>query len=1252
MTRVVLKWSKWLSLSFGGILLALLLAVGFLLFTKPGLGVILWAGEKFVPQLKVDSYSGALLPRFTLNQVEFVDPDLGIDSKINAVTLGINSTCFTEASVCIDELAIDGLAFSLPELPPQTEAEPVQESAPMGNITTPIPVKVGRIALSNIDLNVLGNQISWERFTTALSFQGNRLQVSKTELNKIHVALAETAPSDAEPQPEKTGEPSAIVLPDVVLPLQVDLARLDIRDFKLQQATPIIVHHLGLQASAAGSNVSVPTLELDMPQVQGKLNAKVTLKQDYPLSLQLDATVKDPMAKGQKLSLSAKGSIAQLDLQAQLRALAEADLQAKLALLDRDIPFDIVLDKTKAQWPLVGEGDYFVNVDNLSGKGSLKGYSLNLVTQLSGKELPDLDLTLEGKGNLEQVELSALTLDTLGGSVNGDAMVNWKQPLNWLANLSLEHIQPGLQWPEAEGDISGTISTTGSLTQQGGWQVAVSQLDIDGILREYPLNIEGQLTASDMAGKGQFKLDTPGLVLSHGPNNVEAKGSLSEEWRMSLSLDLPELAKSVPELSGKAIGDVHLRGPMKEPKVKLALDVDAIDFQQQYKVKHITLSGDVTPLPEPKGNITLELEGGEYQDYLLQDLLLNFNGDQSQHNLTLDVDSNLVSTSLVLSGSLTDKPSIKWAGQLERMLLSSQQGEWELNQATKLGFDVKSQQASVAAHCWLQADSSLCLDEDIKVGEAGEAKLSINQFNFTQIAQFLPPETELFGEANAHVWAKWSANQSPEVKLDLELPQGGVSQKLNQPLELGWDKVMLNATLVKDRLQAKWSLDVTDNGDLTGQVTIPNVLSENRLIDGQLNLSTFHLDFLSPLLGEHSELKSNISTDLAISGPILHPKVNGKFLIDSMKLQGAVSPVQIDSGELAINFAGYQADLNAALNTPDGTLQLQGDADWQSMQDWRSKLRVFADELKVEVPPMATIKVVPDMTINASPNYAKIQGDISLPWGRVVVEQLPPSATGLSKDQVILNENLEPVSEESVMPFAVETDININIGDDFKLSAFGLEGDLRGRLNVAQKDKGPFITGEVNIVDGSYRSFGQDLIIEEGKILMSGPVDQPYVQITAIRNPDNTQDDVVAGVRVSGPASEPTVAIFSEPSMPQANALSYLLRGQDIDGESGGNAMTTTLIGLSLAKSGRVVGELGEAFGVQDLQLDTAGSGDDSQVTVSGYIMPGLQVKYGIGIFDSVGEFTVRYRLMKDLYVEAVTGVSSAVDILYQFEFN
>ncbi|MGC9461873.1 translocation/assembly module TamB domain-containing protein, partial [Vibrio genomosp. F10] len=99
-------------------------------------------------------------------------------------------------------------------------------------------------------------------------------------------------------------------------------------------------------------------------------------------------------------------------------------------------------------------------------------------------------------------------------------------------------------------------------------------------------------------------------------------------------------------------------------------------------------------------------------------------------------------------------------------------------------------------------------------------------------------------------------------------------------------------------------------------------------------------------------------------------------------------------------------------------------------------------------------------------------------------------------------------------------------------------------------------------------------------------------------------------------------------------------------------ALPISLIGLRLAKSGKVVGEIGEAFGVQDLQLDTAGSGEDSQVTVSGYVLPGLQVKYGVGIFESIGEFTVRYRLMSDLYLEVLSGADNAVDLLYQFEFE
>ncbi|KOO11953.1 hypothetical protein AKJ18_26475, partial [Vibrio xuii] len=198
-------------------------------------------------------------------------------------------------------------------------------------------------------------------FTTGLSFEGNRLRVRKTELKDINIALADSQTDQEKPQPEPTStEPQPIALPDVDLPLQVEVVRLDVHNFQLKQESPLVVHHLAVEATALGSDVSVPVLELDMPQAQGKLDAQVTLKEGYPLTLNLDALVKDDMAKGQKIVLSAQGSVADLGLKAQLSGPAQADLKAQLALLDPDLPFDIDLRKTKAQWPLVGKGDYFV----------------------------------------------------------------------------------------------------------------------------------------------------------------------------------------------------------------------------------------------------------------------------------------------------------------------------------------------------------------------------------------------------------------------------------------------------------------------------------------------------------------------------------------------------------------------------------------------------------------------------------------------------------------------------------------------------------------------------------------------------------------------------------------------------------------------------------------------------------------------------------------------------------------------------
>ena len=146
---------------------------------------------------------------------------------------------------------------------------------------------------------------------------------------------------------------------------------------------------------------------------------------------------------------------------------------------------------------------------------------------------------------------------------------------------------------------------------------------------------------------------------------------------------------------------------------------------------------------------------------------------------------------------------------------------------------------------------------------------------------------------------------------------------------------------------------------------------------------------------------------------------------------------------------------------------------------------------------------------------------------------------------------------------------------------------------------------------------------------------------------------MTAGIRVTGTAESPQVTLFSTPQLSEQETLSYLIRGEGLGSEEGSSAsmMTSMLIGVGTSQGSGILSEVGDAVGLRGLGVDTTGTGDLQQVVVSAYVLPGLQVKYGVGIFDSLATLTLRYRLMPRLYLEAVSGVEQALDLLYRFEF-
>ncbi|MCL9780499.1 translocation/assembly module TamB [Vibrio sp. S4M6] len=1250
--KLIIHSTKWLSYILAA-LVALMLAVTVgLLYTPVGLKLIVWGAEKTIPQLTIGASSGAIFPRFTLYDVSYKDTTLGVNSEISSVSLGLNPVCLMQPAVCIQGLSVDGANISLSQNSAAPTKPEKQNASSATSISLPISVSLNQLALANVNLNLYGDKVSIGKFSSQASWHGNQLSIGRTQISDVSLTMAPSPPSTNNQSATNKEKVSKISLPAIRLPVNVKVNSLSVNNFTLQQPQPLVINHFLFEGRAQGQDIDIKSMQVTSPIIDASLQGKIRLQGEYPLAARLTAKLKETEFAGQKVQLSLAGSVDNLELSSQWSSLIEGQLSGSLHPLVSNVPFDLKLSNASAQWPLRGKSDYRAYVKQLDVKGSLDKYHFDLNGMVDGGQIPKSSIDTTGSGSLQGLNFQTTRITTLGGNLDGKVSLDWHSLFTWQADLNLANIQPAKQWPDYQGTLNGNINTQGGLTSQGGWQMNFPNIDVQGSVRAQPFRLLGSASASDHQGNGNYAIETPNLVLSHGPNSITAQGDLGDHWNMHLAIKVPKLSQTLSGAKGQIEGTVRVSEALAKPKISLNLTANNIAWQDMLSLKQASLVGDVSPLSNYQGKVVLHSQKLDYQNTLIQSIAATLSGSLREQTLQLNVGSKRVSTNLTLTGGFKSSPSPVWHGRLNDMSLRSRFGTWLLNKPTNISYLFKQQQVELSPHCWVNGDSSLCLDSDAVIGKAGQAAVSIHDLSLHQVAGFLPEGVDFKGVANAKASIKWAPNQPPQLSLNLSMPNGSVIRQSPKRASIDWSSITLGLNLKDNQLKSNWDVQVKNNGTLSGHLNIPDVRKKNKRIDGKLKVTKLNLDFLAPLLGTYSKLGADVESDLSIRGDLKRPQVYGQTRLDNILVKGDISPVDVDSGKVEIEFSGQKSSLKGVIRTPEGEIQVSGGAQWRGLKDWKANAHVFANGLLVNVPPMAKLKVVPDLKIDVTPKLANITGNISLPSGEIVIEKLPPNAIKVSKDQVILNSNLQPESKMQAIPFKLQSDVKISIGNDVSISAFGLKGKLQGELHVTQNEKGPFVVGEVNILDGTYQSFGQDLQIQSGKVLMNGPIDKPYIDITAIRNPANTQDQVTAGIKVTGPADDPVVSIFSDPALPQAQALSYLLRGQNLDTQGGNSAMTTTLIGLSLAQSGKLVGQIGQAFGVQDLQLDTSGAGDTSQVNVSGYVLPHLQVKYGVGIFNQVGEFTVRYELLSNLYLEAVSGLDSAVNVLYQFEFN
>lgn len=234
--------------------------------------------------------------------------------------------------------------------------------------------------------------------------------------------------------------------------------------------------------------------------------------------------------------------------------------------------------------------------------------------------------------------------------------------------------------------------------------------------------------------------------------------------------------------------------------------------------------------------------------------------------------------------------------------------------------------------------------------------------------------------------------------------------------------------------------------------------------------------------------------------------------------------------------------------------------------------------------------------------------------------------------------------------------ITLNLGRDFALQGQGITTRLTGELDVrssAVPGAPPRVIGEVRTEQGRYRAWGQVLDVETGLIRFSGPYNNPSLDILALR----PNISVRAGVQVSGSALAPRVRLYSDPDLPDAEKLSWVVLGRDA---AAGGAEAAVLQQAALALLGRKGGtgataNMASRLGLDEIGFKGPGAGEDASgaaLTFGKRLSTDLYVTYERSLSGTLGTLYIFYDLSRRLTLRGQTGAQSAVDIIYTLKYD
>ena len=423
-------------------------------------------------------------------------------------------------------------------------------------------------------------------------------------------------------------------------------------------------------------------------------------------------------------------------------------------------------------------------------------------------------------------------------------------------------------------------------------------------------------------------------------------------------------------------------------------------------------------------------------------------------------------------------------------------------------------------------------------------------------------------------------------------------------------------------------------------------------LEGVLEAHVASLGVWSAWVPPGWRLAGELRTSASIGGRFGAPQYTGSLTGSEIGVRNLLQGVNVTQGQVAIRLEGESAKIERfTLKGGDGTLTVTGGAEFGSAPNAKLHLAVERFRLLGRIDRQLTASGSADLALSAE--QIKLDGKVAIDDG--LFDTTHGDAPTLDDDVTVRYTAAADKSKETApvprprrnLAVAVEVDL----GERLRVRGRGLDTALRGQLKITTPGGRMAVQGTVSTENGTYKAYGQKLEIDRGIIAFSGSVENPRLDILALRPNIDTR----VGVAIRGNLLTPRVQLYSETDMSDTNKLSWLVLGREPDGLG----RTDTAL-LQRAAVALLAGE-GEAptdtlmrnLGLDELTVRQSDSEvRETVISLGKQLSRRWYVGYERGVNATTGTWQLIYRIAQRFTLRAQSGQENALDVIWTWKFD